>query len=160
MSGRSIRLLLALFLVAHWLPFRPLAAQPASGALGIFDGQSDVGSVLPPGTVSYDASTGVYTVTSAGANIWSTTDDFHFVWKQLSGDVSLTADIAFPIKTGNPSPHRKAVLMLRQTLDAHSAFADAAQHGSGLTALQYRLEPGATTQGVEFNIDSPQRVRL
>jgi Tol biopolymer transport system component len=137
----------------------PLAAQSAS-SLGIFDGQSDVGSVTPPGTLVYDPASHVYTITAAGANLWSTVDAFHFVWKKMSGDVSLTADINFPITSGNPSPHRKAVLMIRPTLDADAAYADATQHGSGMTALQFRRAPAATTQDIELNIDSPRRLRL
>jgi TolB protein len=137
----------------------PLPA-PGSESLGIFEGQSDVGSVTPAGTLVYDPAAHTYTITSAGANLWSTIDAFHFVWKKVSGDLSLTADIDFPDKTGNPSPHRKALLMLRQSLDADSVYADAAQHGSGLTALQYRLAQGATTQGIELEIPSPKTLRL
>jgi hypothetical protein len=74
--------------------------------------------------------------------------------------VSLTADIDFPIKTGNSNPHRKALLMFRQSLDADGVYADAAQHGSGLTALQYRHAVGATTQDIELDISSPKRLRL
>jgi hypothetical protein len=142
------------------IPSKPLTAQSVSHSLGIFQGQSDVGSVTPPGTAAYDSVSGVYTITSAGANIWSTEDGFHFLWKRVSGDVSLTADISFPITSGNPSPHRKAVLMFRQSVDADGVYADAAQHGVGLTALQYRRDKGAATQGAELNIESPRRVRL
>lgn len=92
--------------------------------------------------------------------MWSTVDAFHFVWKKVSGDISLTADMAFPSIKANPDPHRKAVLMFRQTLDADAIYADAAQHGSGMTALQYRRERGATTQDIELNIESPRRIRL
>jgi TolB protein len=136
-------------------------------AAGIFEGQSDVGSVNPPGAAQYDLNSGVYTITSSGANLWSTTDGFHFVWKKAAGDVALTADIDFPDKTGGSAdgtgghnPHRKAVLMFRQTLDADGAYADAAQHGVGLTALQFRATKGDTTQSIELNIDPPKRLRL
>jgi TolB protein len=138
----------------------PLVAQSSANSLGIFEGQSDVGSVTPPGSLAYDAPNQVYSITAAGANLWSTTDAFHFVWKKVSGDVSLTADMNFPDTSGNPSPHRKTILMFRQTLDANGVYADAAQHGSGMTALQYRRTPGATTQDIELNIDSPHRLRL
>jgi TolB protein len=132
----------------------------AQASLGIFEGQTDVGSVNPPGTTVYDSARGVYTVTAAGANLWSTVDGFHFVWKKVSGDVALTADIRFPDAAGNPSPHRKAVLMFRQTLDGDGIYADAAQHGSGMTALQYRRGRSATTQDIELNIDSPRHLRI
>jgi TolB protein len=138
----------------------PLLSQGTSGQLGILEGQTDVGSVVPPGVAVYDPSAKTYTISSAGENLWSTTDAFHFVWKKMSGDVSLTADIDFPIKTGDPNPHRKAVLMFRQTLDADGIYADAALHGSGLTALQYRRTPGATTQDIELEISAPKKLRL
>jgi TolB protein len=139
---------------------RPLGAQATAERLGIFEGQSDVGSVTPPGTAVYDPAAHTYTVTAAGANMWSTLDAFHFVWKKVSGNVSLTADINFPVKSGNPSPHRKVALIFRQNLDADGVYADAAQHGSELTALQYRRAKGATTQDIELNIDAPKRLRL
>jgi WD40 repeat protein len=131
-----------------------------AGSLGIFEGQSDDGNVTPPGNFVYDPTAGSYTITAAGANLWSTIDAFHYVWKKVSGDISLSADIDFPSKTGNPNPHRKALLMFRQSLDADGAYADAAQHGSGLTALQYRDSQGATTQDIELDISSPKRLRL
>lgn len=132
-------------------------AQEGPGALGIFDSQSDVGTVTPPGHASFHD--GVYTVQASGANMWSTEDAFHFIWKKLSGDAVLTADIAFG-QSKAPDPHRKAVLIFRQTLNADAVYVDAAQHGSGMTALQYRTEPGATTQDIELNIEAPQRLRL
>jgi TolB protein len=130
------------------------------GSIGAFEGQSDVGSVTPPGSAEFDRANGVYTIHSAGANLWGTTDGFHFLWKKVTGDVSLTADIDFPEKTGKHNEHRKAILIFRQTLDADGAYADAAMHGAGLTALQFRDAKGATTQSIELNIDLPQRLRL
>ena len=139
-----------------------MAGQSGAASLGIFDGQSDVGSVTPPGTAVYDVKNDSYTLTSAGANLWAKKDGFRFVWKRMSGDLTLTADITFPqaAYAHEPNPHRKALLMVRQTLDEDGVYADAAQHGSGLTALQYRAEKGANTQDIELNIAAPQTVRL
>ena len=131
-----------------------------STSLGIFDGQSDVGAVTPPGAAVYNPATGAYTLTSAGANLWGTTDAFHFLWKKASGDISLTADIDFPDTTSEHSPHRKAILIVRQTLDADSAYADAADHGSGEAALQDRRVAGGITEGIELDSAAPRRLRL
>jgi hypothetical protein len=90
--------------------------------------------------------------------MWLTTDAFQFVWKKVSGDATLTADISF-IGAG-VNPHRKAVLMVRQSLDADSAYADVALHGSGLTSLQYRDNKGAATHEIQANISAPKRLRL
>ena len=59
-------------------------------------------------------------------------DDFHYVWKEISGDINLSADIDFVGSKG--IAHRRAVLMIRQTLDPHSIYADVARHGDGLTS--------------------------
>lgn len=134
------------------------SAQEKTGALGVFEQQTDVGQVSPPGTAKFEGS--VYTISSAGANMWAREDAFHFVWKRLSGDAALTADITFG-ESQKPDPHRKAVLIFRQSLDANSVYVDAAQHGSGLMGLQYRRKPGATTQDIELNKEElPQRLRL
>lgn len=158
MSKRSVRLV-SMTLSVGFVLFthaQPLLSQAGSQSLGIFEGQSDVGSVTPPGTLVYDPSAQTYTITAAGANLWSTVDGFHYLWKKISGDISLTADIVFPTATGSHSPHRKAVLMFRQSLADDGVYADAAQHGSGMTALQYRRANGATTQDIELEITSPQ----
>lgn len=156
-------MLAKLFRPACILPFFAVcfSACPAPAqSLGIFEGQSDVGSVNPPGVASYSLATGVYTISSSGANLWSTTDGFHFLWKKASGDLALAADIDFPAKTGTHNPHRKAILIFRQTLDADAAYADVAQHGSGLIGLQFRQAKGDTTQSIELDSGAPSRVRL
>ena len=135
----------------------PVHAQ-ASAPVGIFESYGDVGTVLHPGSVEYDNAKQSYTITGSGENMWSTADAFQFVWKKMSGDVSLTADIGFLTKTGNE--HKKAVLMLRQNLDADSVYVDIALHLSGLTALQFRDEKGAVTHEIESNLSAPKRLRI
>ncbi len=157
---RAIAPIVVAIACAFAVPPTPVTSKDSVQSLGVFAAQTDVGSVSPPGKLNYDAATNVYAISSAGANLWLKTDAFHFVWKKMSGDVSLAADIEFPDKSGNPSPHRKALLMFRQTLDADGVYADAAQHGAGMTALQYRRAQGATTQDIELNIDPPKRVKL
>ncbi len=130
----------------------------AATAAGIFESHGDVGAVLHPGSLEYDAAKRSYTIAGSGENMWFASDAFQFVWKKMSGDVTLTADIAFLGKGVNE--HRKAVLMIRQSLDADSAYADAALHGSGLTSLQYREEKGAATQEIQANISAPKRLRI
>src|SRR6266481_9227997 len=135
---------------------------------GLFESHADVGSILHPGTLEYDAARGTYTVSGSGENVWATADAFHFVWKKVTGDESLAADVSFLSKGGNE--HRKAVLMVRQSLDADSAYADVALHGNGLTALQYRDEKGAATREIQTqeiethetqaNLAGPKRLRI
>ena len=135
-----------------------VCAAHAQAPLGQFRAQGDIGSVLHPGAASFDPGTATYTVSGSGANIWSTHDDFHYVWKQVSGDVALTADIDFVGAAGNA--HRKAVLMLRQSLDPASAYVDSALHGDGLTSLQYRDRTASDTHEIETTARAPKRIRI
>jgi TolB protein len=139
------------------------ATTPAQRDLvGIFQGQSDVGSVSPSGTAAYDPRIDAYALTSAGANTWYHVDGFHYLWKKVSGDWTLTADVAFPPRAyaHEPNPHRKGILMFRQTLDAGAAYAALSVHGSGMPALQYRRERGANTEDIELNISLPKTIRI
>lgn len=136
----------------------PALISAQSHPTGIFQDHTDVGTLLHSGSAQYDAATTTYTLTGSGANMWAAEDDFHFAWKKASGDIYLSADIALTGATGNP--HRKAVLMIRQSLDPASPAVDIALHGNGLAALQFRLTPGGTDHEVEFGQPSPQRVRL
>ena len=135
-----------------------ISAQPAAAQLGIFEGHSDVGTVLHPGSAAFDAASGAYALTGSGENMWFASDGFHMAWKKVSGDVALTAEISFAGTGGNA--HRKAVLMIRQSLDADSAYADIALHGDGLTSLQYRDTKGVNTHEVQANVAAPHRVRI
>jgi TolB protein len=126
--------------------------------VGIFEGQSDIGVVSHPGSEEYDSAAKAYTLSSSGENMWAAEDDFHYVWKKLTGDLTLTADIAFPTTTGNA--HKKGVLMVRRTLDKDSDYVDAAVHVVGLTSLQSRDQKGGTTREVQSYLPSPKRLRL
>ncbi|MBN1764806.1 MAG: TolB family protein [Sedimentisphaerales bacterium] len=125
---------------------------------GLFSMHGDIGDVRKAGAVEYDARDKTYLVTGAGENMWFNNDAFHFVWKQASGDVSLAADIRW-IGDG-VNPHRKACLLIRQSLDSDSAYVDAAVHGDGLTSIQYRQTAGGLTREIQSNVKAPHRVRI
>ena len=131
---------------------------PAHAQLGLFSNHTDVGTVLHAGSVDYNPSTHTYSVGGSGENMWFATDDFQFVWTKMSGDVTLSARLAILDKDGDP--HRKAVLMIRQSLDSDAAYADAALHGDGLTSLQFRAAKGDVTHEIESNVPGPQRLRI
>jgi len=160
MNCSVTRRLPALICLGILTSFAPLvaSAQMGSAPLGIFEGQGDVGTVLHAGSASYKAANKSYTVTGSGENMWFGEDDFHYVWKKMSGDVAISADIRFVDTQGDA--HRKAVLMIRQTLDGNSIGVDVARHGNGLTSLQFRDATGANTHEVEFRDPGPLRVRI
>ena len=116
--------------------------------IGIFQGQSDIGSAVVPGSARYDAKTRQYTITSAGYNIWYTRDEFRYLWKKMSGDVSLAADVAFPDPKGFSD--RKAVLVIRQNLNDDSKEAMTGEHGTGMIHLAWRPSRGAMMTDMQF----------
>ena len=175
---RSLQLSLALILLGFAAPLAPKAqsaapqvpdwAQPGSAThqqvpppadfhrptvtldkpIGIFENQSDIGGSLVPGDASYDPATNKYTIRSAGYNIWYQRDEFRFLWKKMTGDVSLAADASFPTKDGYGD--RKVVLVIRQSLDDDSKEAMIGEHGTGMTHLAWRADKGAQMKDMSY----------
>jgi hypothetical protein len=155
------RRFIALAVGALALGARSADAQP----LGIFTDHRDVGtpSTIGAGSATYDESKKAYTIAGGGENMWAAADHFHYVWKKVSGDVTLESAIAFTGSRpsgGTPDPHRKACLVIRQSLDSDAVYADAALHGDGLTSLQWRDSKGGATHEVQSMVTGPARLRL
>ena len=134
------------------------AASSGPGPVGMFENHQDIGTVVHAGTASFDPNSQRYTISGSGENMWSVRDAFHYLWKQAAGDLALTADVTLVGK--GTEPHRKACLMIRQSLDPDSVYVDIALHGDGLTSLQFRDAKGAATHEVQSNIKAPKRLRI
>ncbi len=148
MTRQFLRLLAAGTLLAAW----------AAGQTNLFESSGDVGVTPEKGKSEFDPSSGGYRVTGGGENIWGTTDAFYYVWKKMSGNVALEADVRF-IGAGTIA-HRKAALMIRQSLEPDAAYADVAVHGDGLTSLQFRPSAGAATEELRSDLKAPVRIRI
>jgi len=122
--------------------------------IGIFDGQTDVGSAIIPGSASYDAGARQDTIHSAGYNVWYQRDEFQYLWKKLSGDVSLAGTVSFPDAGGYGD--RKVVFIIRKDLDDDSVEVMTARHGAGLIHLAQRTTKGGQI-GTTFKIAAPRR---
>jgi hypothetical protein len=128
------------------------AARTTMKRIGIFDGQSDVGAALVAGSSTYNATAKAYTINSAGYNVWYTRDEFRYLWKKMSGDVSLAADVSFPDTAGYDD--RKAIVIIRQSLEDDSKEAMVALHGGGLMHLAWRPEKGQSITEMRVDIKS------
>jgi regulation of enolase protein 1 (concanavalin A-like superfamily) len=128
----------------------PALAQ--SGGLGVFSNSDDVGGPPMKGSAEFDAAAGQYTITGSGTDIWGAADQFHFVWKRMSGDFTVTATAKF-LTGGND--HRKGSIMLRQSLDADSPFLHLVVHGNGMPGIQFRKTKGGNVNTVDLPIEGP-----
>jgi len=132
-----------------------VSAFAQSGKLGIFSHSGDVGNPALKGVTEFSA--GQYRMTGAGANVWGKRDEFQYVWQQMTGDFTVTATLKF---TGQGAEHRKAGIMVRQSIDADAAYADVVIHGTGMPALQWRSKQSEDTNTFDFPFDSPGVFKL
>jgi TolB protein len=154
----KVTTLICLAVLSLGVLFHTTGVSSNNTALGIFEDHRDIGPVKKAGSVQYDAAKKTYLITGGGENVWGAADGFHFIWKQLSDDVTLASDISWIGTAGNE--HRKACLMIRQSLDPDAAYADAVVHGNGLTSLQFREVKGGPTHQMQIDTTAPHRIRI
>jgi TolB protein len=128
-----------------------------TGKFGVFTNSDDVGAPPIKGSAEFDASTGEYKITGSGTDIWGKADQFHYVWREMSGNFAVTATAKF---LTDGIAHRKAVIMLRKSLDADSPFVHLAIHGDGAPTLQFRNTKAANANTVDFPIEGPGTWKL
>jgi phosphatidylserine/phosphatidylglycerophosphate/cardiolipin synthase-like enzyme len=102
---------------------------------------ADIGAVSTAGTACYDAAAGRFTVEGSGADIWSTADEFRFVYRSLTGDGSITVRVATLEKVQAWS---KAGVMMRETLAAGSQHAMMVVSAERGLAFQRRAAAGGS----------------
>lgn len=142
---RSMRALL----LAGFLPI--LLGAQGQGP-GIFSTSGDVGEPAIAGATAFDAANGEYRIIGAGANMWGKQDQFQYAWKQVTGDFTIAATLHF---LGEGAEHRKAGLVVRQSLEADATYADVIVHGNGMPALQWRSRKGEDTNTFNLPIEGP-----
>lgn len=116
----------------------------------------DIGNPAIAGSATATASG--FTITAAGSDIWGTSDQFHFVYQQISGDVDVRAHVD---SITYSSSWAKAGVMIRGSLAADAAHGFALVSAGKGTAFQRRTQAGgssASTAGVFAA--APQWVRL
>ncbi|MBN2137611.1 MAG: hypothetical protein JW720_07385 [Sedimentisphaerales bacterium] len=120
----------------------------ASAALdGWWNG--DIGSPSVSGSAS--ESGGVYTVTGGGADIWDSSDEFHFVWKELQGDGTMTARVVdlYPVPPFQINGWAKAGIMIRETLDPDSKHGMVLMTPGRGVGFHYRPNTGGSSVGTQ-----------
>lgn len=147
--------LFALVIIAFLAGFAPVK-------IGLFEKSADVGNPKLAGSSFYNSKTKEYTLKGSGYNIWFERDEFQYLFKEVSGDFTATADVELVGK--GTDPHRKIGWMVRESLDGDASHLSAVVHGDGLTVLQWRVAKGDKMRDPEDEIfskeKSPQTVQI
>jgi hypothetical protein len=103
---------------------------------------ADIGGAIPPGSQSYNPTSGTWTIKAGGSDISGFADGFHFVWQKLPGNGSVIAHV---LSQTNTSPGAKAGVMLRATTAAGSPnYALLVSPGEGIKAQVRKTLNGDT----------------
>ncbi len=132
-------------------------------AVGEFTQHGDIGEPAIAGTAMFDEKKQTYELHGAGTNMWAETDEFHFVWKKMTGDFILRANANFIDEGADPNrdPHRKIGWIVRSTLEEDSPYIDIAIHGDGsLTSMQFRRTKGEITEQIQSENNLPDVIQL
>jgi regulation of enolase protein 1 (concanavalin A-like superfamily) len=118
------------------------------------DDIGSVGSAL--GSATFDLNR--ITVRGAGADIWGTSDGFHFAYQTLTGDGEIVARVESIQAT---DIWAKAGVMMREALTGSSVHAFALESASQGVAFQRRLTPGGSSSHTAGSTSpAPRWVRL
>lgn len=109
-----------------------------SGALPATQSHADIGNPAVKGSATY--SQGLYTIKGAGADIYNTSDQFHYVYQAVSGDVTVVARVRSLQFIDGWS---KAGVMIRGSLAANAAYGFALTSAGEGYAYQRRPSAGA-----------------
>ena len=102
---------------------------------------ADIGAPLIAGSTTIAGST--HTILAGGTDIWDTSDQFRFVYQQVTGD----ADIVVRLASLNPADAwTKAGVMIRESLSANSRHATTAATGDRGYAFQRRIDTGSWSE--------------
>lgn len=126
--------------------------------VGEFEDHGDVGAPKLAGAASYDTAKQEYTLSGAGTNMWLGMDQFHFMWEKMNGDFILRTRVEFVGK--GAVAHRKIGWMVRPNLEPDAPYADCAEHGNGLTSLQFRRTKGANTEEIVLSVTNADVLQL
>ncbi len=142
------------------------SALAASDVLTLFNGTA--GALAGPwasqdiGSLGFSGSAGspgdaVY-VTASGSDIWDVSDNFHYVWRTWSGDVTLTARVNGLSAT---DAWAKAGLMFRESLDADARNAlIAVTPGNGISFQSRSSTGGVSAFSNVVGLAAPYWVKL
>jgi regulation of enolase protein 1 (concanavalin A-like superfamily) len=143
-----------------------LTASVSFAQIGIFEANVDVdnGQLGAEGSASYDAATDMYTINGSGADVWNNTgSNFHFVYREWTGDFDLRADVT--IGGGlETQDWVKSMLYCAEGLEGESNYITTRVRRDGQFSSQWRAggagSDGSTPGDLRVSGLNPARQRL
>ena len=105
---------------------------------------SDIGAPTLSGNATQPSASAL-SIDAAGVDVWGASDQFHFVYQPIAGDVEIVARVDSLTAT---NPFANAGVMIRASLNANAAHAYAASTSANGVYLRRRLAAGATSSSV------------
>ena len=113
--------------------------------IGIFDGQSDIGGAVIPGSASYDATTGNTPSTPPVTTCGTTATSFAICGRRCPAMFRLRPTSRFPIPMATATARQCSII--RQSLDDDAKEAIVALHGAGMIQLAVAAREGCSREG-------------
>ena len=129
------------------------SATPAASTSTSALSDSDIGSPGNAGSASFNSSTGIWTVSGGGADIWGNSDQLNFVSTSVSGNATLITEVT---SLTNTNAWAKAGLMFRDGSASNAANVGVFATPNNGVSLQWRSTAGgaANNSGIS-NVPSP-----
>jgi len=148
---------LAVLLVSSLIPsFSPNSSAQQAWSLPSPWSAQDIGNPAIPGSASFNQ--GTFTINAAGADVGGRSDQFSFIYQQVSGDVdvSVRIDAVSSASTGS-----KSGVMIRSSLAANAAHGFAFVSAGRGVDFERRASVGGTTSSTNGpSVAAPYWVRL
>lgn len=125
----------------------------------------DVGAAAMAGSASLAGTTqpadggGTYTVVGGGSDVGATDDTYHYAYRKLTGDGTITARVAS--QSGSLNPAAGAGIMLRSSIAPSAAQVTLEMSAAGDVTFRYAANPGdVVTSSTSVAFGAPGWVRL
>jgi regulation of enolase protein 1 (concanavalin A-like superfamily) len=105
---------------------------------------TDVGSPALAGSSTYDDLSGTFSVTGAGADVFTTNDQFRYVHRPLTGDGEVVARVT---SQTNSHPSAKAGVMIKESTTAFSPYAMVGITPANGIKFQWSFNPESSSGG-------------
>ncbi len=118
---------------------------------------ADIGSPGEFGSTQYNSSSGIWTVSGGGSDIWGTNDQFNFISTSVTNDGSIIAQVT---SLQDTDPWAKAGVMFRNDNTPGSLFADVVITPGNGVSFQWRDVTSGSCTSVQVSAATPVWVKL